>query len=59
MEKEIILAIGSSEVEVDGEKQIIDCAPITLPPGRTFVPLRFIMEAMEAEVEYESSTGQV
>ncbi|NLG33245.1 MAG: copper amine oxidase N-terminal domain-containing protein, partial [Syntrophomonadaceae bacterium] len=26
---------------------------------RTFVPLRFIMEAMEAEVEYESSTGQV
>ena len=58
-EKEIVLTIDSLEVQIDGEIQAIDCAPVIQPPGRTFVPLRFIMEAMEAEVEYESSTGQV
>jgi hypothetical protein len=58
-EKEIILAIGSSEVEVDGEKQIIDCAPITLPPGRTFVPLRFVGETLGAEVFFDPNNGEI
>jgi hypothetical protein len=58
-EKEIVLTIGSLDVQIDGEIQVIDCAPAIQPPGRTFVPLRFIMEAMEAEVEYDYSTGQV
>ena len=40
-------------------KQTIDCAPATLPPGRTFVPLRFVSEALGAKVDYEAGSGQV
>ncbi len=57
--KKIVLTVGSDEVQVNGLKQTIDCAPVTLPPGRTFVPLRFVSETLEAEVKYEQSTGQI
>lgn len=56
--KEITLTIGSREVKVNEVQQIIDCAPVTLS-GRTFVPLRFIIETLEAEVKYDSSNGQI
>lgn len=58
-EQQIILTVGSKEVYVNGDKQAIDCAPETHPSGRTFVPLRFISEALAAEVVYESSNGQI
>jgi hypothetical protein len=58
-EQEIILTIGSTTVQVNGEKQTVDCAPEILAPGRTFVPLRFISETLEAEVTYDPSNGQV
>ncbi|MDH7573843.1 MAG: stalk domain-containing protein [Clostridia bacterium] len=57
--KEIVLRLGSAEVEVNGAKQTIDCAPAALPPGRTFVPLRFVSEALGAKVDYEAGSGQV
>ncbi len=57
--KEIILTIGSTAVQVNGEKQIIDCAPAILPPGRTFVPLRFVSETLETEVVFDSSNSQI
>ena len=58
-EKEIILTTGSAEVQVNGDKQIIDCAPVILPPGRTFVPLRFVSETLEAEVIFDSNNSQI
>lgn len=57
--KEIILTVGLSEVVINGGKSTIDCIPVTLPPGRTFVPLRFVSETLEAKVVYDSNTGQV
>ena len=58
-EKEINLTIDSLDVYINGNPQIIDCAPVIMPPGRTFVPLRFISETLEAEVVYDPETGQI
>jgi len=55
----IVLTLGAIDVQVNGVKQTIDCAPTTLPPGRTFVPLRFVSETLGAVVEYDSGSGQV
>lgn len=57
-DKEIVLTIGSTEVQVNGVKQTIDCAPMLLP-GRTFVPLRFVSETLKAEVDYKAETGEI
>lgn len=58
-EKKIVLTLGSAEVQVNGVKQAIDCAPVTLPPGRTFIPLRFVSETLGAGVDYDSKSGRV
>jgi len=57
--KEIILTIGSTSVIVYGNQNTIDCAPVVMAPGRTFVPLRFISETLGAEVDYEDTTKQI
>ncbi|KAF1085778.1 hypothetical protein SPSYN_00507 [Sporotomaculum syntrophicum] len=57
--KEIVLTLGTSVVQINGVKQTIDCAPATLPPGRTFVPLRFVSETLGAGVEYDSASCQI
>ncbi len=57
--KEILLTLGSKDVQVKGVKRAIDCAPTTFPPGRTFVPLRFVSETLGAGVEYDSPSGKV
>jgi hypothetical protein len=57
--KEIILTIGSRQVRVDGVQQTIDCAAKTRPPGRTFVPLRFVSETLGARVDYDAGSRQV
>ncbi|MGI6452339.1 MAG: stalk domain-containing protein [Syntrophomonadaceae bacterium] len=53
-EKEIILTVGSDSVLVNGSREYIDCVPELLPPGRIFVPLRFVGETLGAEVIYDS-----
>lgn len=58
-EKEIILTIDSPAVQLNGKEQIIDCPPVIMPPGRTFIPLRFVSETLEAEVVYDPETGQI
>jgi transglutaminase-like putative cysteine protease len=58
-EKEIVLSIGSGEVLVNGERQTLDCPPEVVPPGRTFVPLRFVIDTLGARVDYEDSTGKI
>ena len=57
-ERKLSLTIGSKEVYVNGKKQTIDCAPETHPSGRTFVPLRFVSEALEAEGN-DPTNGQI
>jgi len=57
--KEIVLTIGSGEALINGEKRTLDCPPELAPPGRTFVPLRFVAEALGAGVDYEGATGKV
>ena len=58
-DKEIILVIDSTIVLVNGIEQTIDCAPAIMPTGRTFIPLRFVSETLEAEVIYDPDTGQI
>lgn len=58
-DKEIILVIDSTIVFVNGIERTIDCAPAIMPPGRTFIPLRFVSETLEAEVVYDPDTGQI
>ncbi len=55
-EKEILLTLDSAMALVNGQIIAIDCAPVSLPPGRTFLPLRFIGEALGAEVAYDEAT---
>ncbi|MGI5858311.1 MAG: stalk domain-containing protein [Tepidanaerobacteraceae bacterium] len=57
-EKEIILTIDSKDVLVGGEKQTIDCEAI-IRSNRTFVPLRFVSETLEAQVEYIDETKEI
>jgi hypothetical protein len=57
--KEILLMPGSDQVLVDGVRQAIECPPALLPPGRLFVPLRFVSETLGAQVDYKAETGQI
>lgn len=56
--KQIILTIGSKDVLVNGEKQTIDCAA-TIYSDRTYVPLRFVSETLEAQVDYNGETREI
>ncbi len=56
--KQIILTIGSRDVLVNGEKQTIDCAA-TIYSDRTYVPLRFVSETLEAQVDYNEETREI
>lgn len=60
----IILVINHPKAIVNDQEYWIDStnhqiAPVILPPGRTFVPIRFISEAFGAEVGWDSSTQTV
>ena len=57
--KEIILMIGSNKALVNGQEILLDCAANIMPPGRTFVPVRFISENLGARVEYNSETREI
>lgn len=58
--KVIRLTIGSAETSVDGEPYILDAAPFIKPEAsRTLVPLRFVSEALGAQVEWRADTRQV
>lgn len=57
--KVIVLTIGSRNVTVDGADNVIDCSPVIMPPGRTFVPVRFISEILGALVKYNEENQQI
>ena len=55
---EIILTIGFGTALVNGKETVIDC-PAEIREGRTFVPLRFISEALGATVNWNSETKTI
>ncbi len=57
-ETEIVLPIGGSTAQVNGSPVALD-APARLLNGSTMVPLRFVAEALGANVNYEPSTRTV
>ncbi len=56
--RDISLHIGSTQATVNGQAQIIDVAPFIVGAS-TYVPLRFISEALGASVNYDDSDQQV
>lgn len=60
----IELWIGKSIATVNGEKRFIDpinsnVKPITIPPGRTMLPIRFIAENLGCQVDWNSNLKEV
>ena len=55
---EIVLAIGSDKVMVNGVEKALDC-PAEIVGSRTFVPLRFVSETLGAKVDYSATTKQI
>jgi Copper amine oxidase N-terminal domain len=54
----ISLTIGSTQATVDGQPQTVDVAPFIVADP-TFVPLRFISQALGASVNWNDSTSTV
>ena len=55
----IILTIDSDKVLVNNGEKDLDCPVEILPPGRTFVPLRFVSENLGAKVLYNTDKREV
>ncbi|MGM0805761.1 MAG: stalk domain-containing protein [Bacillota bacterium] len=51
----VTLTIGSKTAYINGEKKQLD-VPAEVEKGRTIVPLRFVGEAFDAKVSYNSKT---
>ena len=56
--REIVLTIGSTSVQVDGETFQLDC-PAAIVNDRTFVPPRFVSEALGAAVHWHEADGSI
>jgi hypothetical protein len=50
----VSLHIGSTQATVDGQKQTLDVAPFIIGAS-TYVPLRFVSQALGANVNYDAS----
>ena len=62
--KTIEMWIGQGNAEINGVSTPIDpsnpsVTPIVVPPGRTMLPLRFIAENLDCQVDWNSVTQQV
>lgn len=56
--REIVLYLDDDTAYVNGEPVTLDM-PATLKNGRTMVPLRFVMEAFDVEVDWDGATRTV
>jgi len=54
----IVLKVGESTAYINNEKVSVD-TPAKIVSGRTFVPLRFVSEAMGSTVDWDSKTKTV
>lgn len=56
--REIYIAIGNKDAKIDGQTVEMEVAPF-IDHGRTVVPLSFIRETLNVEIEYDKATGHV
>ncbi|OME87151.1 copper amine oxidase [Paenibacillus sp. FSL A5-0031] len=54
----VVMTVGKSAATVNGKAITLDSAPIVLN-GTTFVPVRFVSDAMGAKLLFDGKTGQV
>lgn len=52
------MRVGSNEVIVNGENKMLDAMPRVIA-GTTYVPLRFVSEALGADVSWDNATRTV
>jgi hypothetical protein len=52
------MTIGSKTITVDGTESDMDVAPF-IQNSRTFVPIRFVSEALGCTVEWDDATKTV
>lgn len=57
-DRTVVLTIGAAEARVNGQPVRLD-VPGIIRSGRTFVPLRFVSEAMGADVGWDGATRTV
>ena len=57
-DKTVQVKIGSNQAIVNGQQTYLDAAPYIVG-GSTMVPLRFVSEALGAEVNYDSNSGAI
>lgn len=57
-DKTVQVKIGSNQAIVNGQQTYLDAAPYIVG-ATTMVPLRFVSEALGAEVDYDSTTGAI
>ncbi|WP_240610840.1 copper amine oxidase N-terminal domain-containing protein [Ammonifex thiophilus] len=55
----VTLTIGSPEALVDGKRVNLDVPAALVPPGRLFVPLRFVAESLGFGVEWKEGTVEL
>lgn len=54
----VIMSINSKDLLINGERTQMDVGPL-IKQDRTFVPLRALLEAFGAEVDYADKTGEI
>ncbi|MDR6552660.1 stalk domain-containing protein [Paenibacillus qinlingensis] len=52
--KTIVLTIGKQQALVNGIRQTLSMAPFISSEGSTYVPLRFVTEALGAQIDWEN-----
>jgi hypothetical protein len=55
----VTFSLGSTTATVNGETVELQVAPELVNDSTTFVPLRFIAEALGADVDYDAETGAI
>ncbi|MGE5674966.1 MAG: stalk domain-containing protein [Mycobacterium leprae] len=53
------LAVGSTELVVNGQSSQMDTAPVVLPPGRLMLPARYVAEAFGFTVTWDQQKAAV
>jgi len=56
--RDIYIAIGNKDAKIDGQTVELEVAPY-IDRGRTIVPLSFIRETLNVDIEYDKATGHV
>lgn len=56
---DILLTLGSKTATVNGKSVTMQVAPVVSPSSKTYVPIRFIAEALGAEVKWDGEARRV